>query len=147
MGINSPKPSASKDSQGGVANKNISIGGSSHKNNSLLVSPNRAMYAQEDIVTKYENQQSVSPVLSIGEEVLTNSTLAGENCAKETTATQPSMKGKGSETEYAEKSSQPFCDPLLRRESDSNNADPSLEVTDVKDSNVSKVVEKCQSSV
>ena len=167
MGLNSPSsmsatasPPNFKEKRNSVADSNtsnVSVGGASSATNSILVSPSKALFVHEnnEDMTKREQQSGssshVSPSISIGEEALKTSSEGHSDTmtvAKNTTTKASESKlieGK-KVVDLQTTSKQNFCDPLLRRESESENANAPLSMPNIKDMNISKVVEKCQSS-
>ena len=173
MGINSPSnlpsshhpvqsPGSLQEKRGSVADSNtsnVSVGGASSTNNSVLMSPSKAMviHANDDGKGHFNKSvviDQVSPSISIGEEALNEATEVNSD-------TMTSMSKNNSKSDVGEKSkeqnidkptsvNQTFCDPLLRRESESDNSAAviaPLTMQNIKDMNISKVVEKCQSSM
>ena len=123
------------------------------------MSPSKAMVIHANDDGKGHSNKSVvidqvSPSISIGEEALNDATEVNSD-------TMTSMSKTNSKSDIGEKSkeqnidkpssvNQTFCDPLLRRESESDNSAAviaPLTMQNIKDMNISKVVEKCQSSM
>ena len=124
-------------------NSNVSVGGASSTNDSILVSPKKSGLLQEDT----NDQQlfggcKVSPSLSLGEEALLNDALLSSKSPKRS----PDNSERDSKAPKVKTSQNTFCDPLLRRESESECSVGGSGVSNIKDMNISKVVEKCQSS-
>ena len=161
MGINSPSnpsssPSNLKDKRNSVADSNtsnVSIGGAS----STLVSPSKPIFVHENDDTARDGTETrthqVSPSISIGEEALKSSSeLRSDNAnssIKSNELVKKATKLKDLENpSQAVSKKQTFCDPLLRRESENESTEttPSVGMPNIKDMNISKVVEKCQSS-
>ena len=124
-------------------NSNVSVGGASSTNDSILVSPKQAGLLLED-----SNDQQlfsgckVSPSLSLGEEALLNDALVSSKSPKRS----PVNSKRDNNAQKVKMSQNTFCDPLLRRESESESSVGASGVPNIKDMNISKVVEKCQSS-
>ena len=164
IGLNSPSnittssPSL-KEKRNSIADSNtsnVSIGGvsTSTKEDSILVSPSKALFVHEDSKNDTPSNAQLSPSISIGEEALkihhdrqseTNAskTYSSEkeplNSIENKSDTKPQLKQQAS-------NQQNFCDPLLRRESESETTTLN-NMSKIKDMNISKVVEKCQSSM
>ena len=124
-------------------NSNVSVGGASSTNDSILVSPKQAGLLQEDT----NDQQlfsgcKVSPSLSLGEEALLNDALVSSKSPKQS----PVNIIRDKKAQKVKTSQNTFCDPLLRRESESESSVDGGGVSKIKEMNISKVVEKCQSS-
>ena len=173
MGINSPSNISSShnhstspgnllEKRGSVADSNtsnVSIGGASSTNNSVLMSPNKAMTAQENDSGNGSSRKAIvidqiSPTISIGEEALNSASEENnDNIISNSKNSAKSNVGEKSKDNIQDKqntSNQTFCDPLLRRESESENSSAvmtPLSMQNIKDMNISKVVEKCQSSM
>ena len=161
IGINSPSsmPTGaslnSKESRSSVATtsntSNVSIGGESSINHSGLVSPNKEMCAQEEQDTNKEQlTYSMSPSISVGEEALNPSIYKkceSDNSSKPliTKNTLDHCIVRNEKRHEQEGSQQSFSDPLLRRDSESEST--TLSMSKIKDINISKVVEKCQTSM
>ena len=159
MGLNSPSnvaPLNSKETRSSAATSNtsnVSVGGISSTNNSILVSPNKAMFVQEEEHTNEQANCQVSPSISIGEEALKTThekvddyVIVSKNdpSAIKESLVQCKVKPDKTEQQQQAASQQTFRDPLLRRESESEST---LSMSKIKDMNISKVVEKCQSSM
>ena len=162
IGLNSPSNMAttaslnSKETRSSAATSNtsnVSVGEVSSTNNSILVSPNKAMFVQEDEhnTDEHANNQ-VSPSVSIGEEALktahekVDDVIASKKDPSTKKESLVQCKANIDKTQQQQQaaSQQTFCDPLLRRESESEST---LSMSKIKDMNISKVVEKCQSSM
>ena len=161
MGLNSPSnastsPSNYKEKRNSVADSNtsnVSVGGAS----STLVSPSKTIFVHEndDNTTSgtETRTEQVSPSISIGEEALKSSAeLRSDNVissvrTNDLVKTASKLKDGDNPSERVS-TKQTFCDPLLRRESESESTTTtqSLGMPKIKDMNISKVVEKCQSS-
>ena len=161
MGLNSPSnastsPSNYKEKRNSVADSNtsnVSVGGAS----STLVSPSKTIFVHEndDNTTSgtETRTEQVSPSISIGEEALKSSAeLRSDNAissvrTNDLVKTASKLKDGDNPSERVS-TKQTFCDPLLRRESESESTTTtqSLGMPKIKDMNISKVVEKCQSS-
>ena len=169
MGINNLPPSHHpptsptnlQEKRGSVADSNtsnVSVGGASSTNNSVLMSPNTLtmVHADDDRGPANKNVviDQVSPSISIGEEALG---IASEensdtmvNMSKNNARSRVGEKAKEHKVNEPMTTNQSFCDPLLRRESESENSSAvitPLTMQNIKDMNISKVVEKCQSSM
>lgn len=161
MGLNSPSnasasPSNSKEKRNSVADSNtsnVSVRGAS----STLVSPSKAIYVDkndDNTTGETENRtDQVSPSISIGEEALNSSAELRSDNANSSIRTHELVKNAsklkdGENPNQLLSTNQTFCDPLLRRESEaeSTTTTQSLGMPKIKDMNISKVVEKCQSS-
>ena len=171
MGINSPSnlssshhpvqsPGNFQEKRGSVADSNtsnVSVGGASSTNNSVLMSPSKAMIVHETDESKGHSNKSVvidqvSPTISIGEEALNEAPENNDAMSKSKNNSNPNVgeKLKEQKVDKPTTTNQTFCDPLLRRESESENSTAviaPLTMQNIKDMNISKVVEKCQSSM
>lgn len=138
MGMNSPNNVSAADSSPNYNEKrnsladsnisNVSIGSASSMNNS---------------------GKQISPSISIGEEALKTSPgvqADNRNFSKNNSSTKDPFKDTVKEKDKTSdvSTTNTFCDPLLRRESESDNSEQAI--PKIKDITISKVVEKCHSS-
>ena len=139
MGMNSPNNVSAADSSPNYNEKrnsltdsnisNVSIGSASSMNNS---------------------GKQISPSISIGEEALKTSPgvqADNRNFSKNNSSTKDQFKDtakKKDRTSANVSTTNTFCDPLLRRESESDNSEQAI--PKMKDITISTVVEKCHSS-
>lgn len=139
MGMNSPNNVSAADSSPNYNEKRNSLADSNISNASI---------GSASSMNNSGNQ--ISPSISIGEEALKTSPCMqadNRNFSKDNSSTKDQFKDAAKEkdkTSAKDSTNSTFCDPLLRRESESDNSEQAI--PKIKDITISKVVEKCHSS-
>ena len=139
MGMNSPNNVSAADSSPNYNEKRNSLADSNISNVSI---------GSASSMNNTGNQ--ISPSISIGEEALKTSPgvqADNRNFSKNNSSTKDQFKDTAKEKDKTSanvSTNNTFCDPLLRRESESDNSEQAI--PKIKDITISKVVEKCHSS-